>query len=527
MMVRCFPKRRNGRCIAACSEMEGFKRMTATIIASESRFEVEARNQTVLDAIQEAGIDFSAPCGGNGTCGKCQVLIHDGEGLHYLLACQTDLEDGMEVHVESQQPMTIQVSGSTVEYPGRSDAAGYGLATDIGTTTMVSRLHDLKSGSLIASSSRVNPQVVYGADVIARITACMEGHLEDMTDLVRNALDEMADDLCREAGIKRREITDIALVGNTVIEHLAARLSPITIGVSPFEPLSYFGDSVPFEPVGKQAYFAPALSGYIGGDITAGILSCRIHEAEGMHVFLDLGTNGELAIGNKDRMTCCATAAGPVFEGANVFFGMPARTGAISSVSFNGASLDLAVIGDAQPVGICGTGLIEAIALMVEQEVIDESGRILYHDELDEFWHPFVGKTAEGTVFYLTADHSVYITQADVRNVQLAKAAICAGILTLLDSHDMGTDDIDALLVAGGFGSFLNIEAAARIGLFPEELLDRASSVGNAAVEGASLLLTSDEARAEVSDIAQSAEYIELSTCAAFNSFYMECMAFE
>lgn len=501
--------------------------MSATIFITDQHYDVDASGQSVLDAIQSCGIDFSAPCGGNGTCGKCQVLVHDSEGMHYLLACQTKLEDDMEIHIESQKPMTIQLSGEEVEYPGRIDLDGYGIAIDIGTTTMVCRLHDLSSGALVGASARVNPQVVYGGDVIARITACMEGHLDDLCDLLRNALDEMIDFLCAEAGIKRSEIHDVAIVANTVIEHLAARLSPVTIGVSPFEPLSYFGDTIPLKPVAKAAYFAPALSGYIGGDITAGILAAGFHTSDTMHVFLDLGTNGELAIGSKDKMTCCATAAGPVFEGANIYFGMPARDGAISGVTFDGSHVDITVIGDEKPVGICGTGLVEAIACMLEQGIIDESGRILEDDELDEHLHSFVGTHDGSPVFYLTEDKSVFITQADVRNLQLAKAAICAGIYTLMDAHDLSCDDIGAVLVAGGFGSYLNIEAAARIGLFPPELLDRARSVGNTAIEGASMLLTSLECRTEIDEIATASEYIELSTCSAFNTFYMECMAFE
>lgn len=501
--------------------------MAATILVSDKSFEVQVTGQTVLDAIQSGGIDFSAPCGGNGTCGKCQVLIHDSEGMHYSLACNTKLEDDMTIHIESQQPMTIAISGEGSEYYARTDIDGYGVAIDIGTTTVVCRLHDLADGKIVASAARVNPQVVYGGDVIARITACMEGHLDDLTDLLRNALDEMVDYLCKEAKITRSDIKDMAVVANTVVEHLAARLSPISIGAAPFDPLSFFGEEIPFEPVAKKAYFAPALSGYIGGDITAGILAAGIHKAEKMQVFLDLGTNGELAIGSKDKMTCCATAAGPVFEGANIYFGMPARKGAISSVSFDGKEVSISVIGDEKPVGICGTGLVEAIAEMIKAGIIDESGRILDDDELDEHLIPFVGEHNDSPVFYLTEDKSIFITQADVRNLQLAKAAICAGILTLLDSHGLTTDTIESILVAGGFGSYLNIEAAATIGLFPQELLDRARSVGNTAIEGASILLTSLDARKEVAEIADASEYIELSTCAQFNMFYMECMAFE
>lgn len=489
-------------------------------------FDIEVQGQTILDAIQSSGIDFAAPCGGAGTCKKCQVLVKGREGLQYKLACRTKLERGMVVHVESQQAMTITVSSKdSLSFSGTGEE-GYGLAVDMGTTTIVCRLHELSSGAIISSAARVNPQIVYGSDVIARITSCMEGHLDELAVLLRNALEEMTDYLCKEARIDRTQIKDMAVVGNTVIEHLAAGLSPVTIGVSPFKPLSFFGSYIPFLPLIDQAYFAPALSGYIGGDITAGLLASNIHESEELQIFLDLGTNGELALGSKKGILSCATAAGPVFEGANIHFGMPARNGAISRVCFDGETLEASVIGDGKAIGICGTGLIEAVAAMLATGVIDETGRILDFDELDEKLVPFVGYYNNAPVFYLTEDASLFITQADIRNLQLAKAAICAGILTLIDAGGFSFDDIGALLVAGGFGDYLDIEAAASIGLFPKEFLGRARSVGNTAIEGASMLLTSPEAREDVESIAATSTYIELSTSSRFNMLYMDQMGF-
>lgn len=506
--------------------------MAAIIHALGRQFEVEMVEQTILEVLQALEIDVSAPCGGRGTCKKCQVLVRDSTGLHYVLACQTPLEEAMEVFIEDRKPMVIQHEGEGLrgfdfgDYM-LDDRSGYGIAVDIGTTTMVARLHEVSSGALLAVESRVNPQVVYGSDVIARITASMEGKLDAMTDLVRGALDEMVDDLCAEIGINRTEVVDVALVGNTVIQHLVARLSPDQIGVSPFEPLSYFGESRELEPVNKQSYFAPVLSGYIGGDVTAGILACGMDRTDHKQVYLDLGTNGELAVGNRDRLICCATAAGPVFEGANVRCGMTAQPGAISEVRFKDGELEVSVIGDIEPVGVCGTGLIEAVAGMLEAGVVDETGRLLDEDESDPKWISYLAEVDNEHVFYLDPGRTVFIAQKDIRNLQLAKAAICAGIYTLLEAHGLKIDEVDDLLVAGGFGSFLNIDAAAAVGLFPQELRDRAKSVGNMAAEGASLLLLSQEARARIQAVCAESEYIELSTHAVFNTFYMDCMAFE
>ncbi len=498
--------------------------MTATILTPTAKFEVAVCGQTILEAIQTCGIDFPAPCGGAGTCGKCQVFLQDCEGLRYVLACKTVLAEGAEVRLDSNKELAVKEQGAVAAYRSFDARTGYGLAIDIGTTTMVCRLHDLETGALLASRGKVNPQVVFGADVITRIKASMEGRLDDMCDLVRSSLDALVDELCLQAGIHREEIAETVVVGNTVVEHLAAGLAPDSIGVAPYQPLSLFGVHLPFEPVSQEAYFSPAISGYVGGDIAAGLLSTRMSEGDGLRLYLDLGTNGELAIGNKDRITCCATAAGPVFEGAGIHFGLAAQPGAISAVSLHANTLELETLGGEPPVGICGSGLIDAIALMLEAGVIDETGRLLGADEVGPAWRPFIAKGERGNRFFLDADRSIYITQGDVRNVQLAKAAICAGILTLFDRYRVAPDDVDGLLIAGGFGSFLDIESAARIGLFPSSLLPQARSVGNMAAEGASEMLLSCQARETAQAIASASEYIELSTSVAFSKYYIECM---
>ena len=302
-------------------------------------------------------------------------------------------------------------------------------------------------------------------------------------------------------------------------------LPPDTIGVNPFTPLSLFGDVREVDGL-APCYFARCIAGYVGGDITAGMLACGIDEG-GTRLFLDLGTNGEMALAAGGRIKCCATAAGPVFEGANIRFGMPASPGAISKVAYEDGEIVAKVVGDVAPIGICGTGIVDAVALLVRLGVVDDTGYLLGSDELDGSLAALAGREDDRNVFYLTADRSIFITQDDVRNLQLAKAAVCAGIYTMMKDAGVSVEDIDTLEIAGGFGAYLDLESAAAIGLFPKELLARASSVGNTSGEGATAMLVSSAARAREAEIAGMCDYLELSTSAEFNEFYIEMMEFE
>lgn len=502
--------------------------MAAHINVDGKTFPLDTSKKTVLEAIQDAGIDFAAPCGGRGTCKKCAVWVRDERGLRSELACQIAPTGNMVVQVERAKPMTISETGLTSAFTANVSDSGYGIAIDVGTTTVVVRLIEMASGTCIATTSRPNPQIVFGSDVIARISASVAGSLDAMTKLIDSALAEMVKMLCAQCKVDSADIVGATLAGNTVMESIAAGVSPDPIGVNPFIPLSYFGDYRDIPGVHERTYFVECMSGYVGGDITADIVATRLTESPRLRLMLDLGTNGEMALGNKDRLITCATAAGPVFEGANITFGMPARIGAINRVEFDGNDIVLNVIGDAVPFGICGTGIIDATAILLEAGIVDETGYMSPADELDddvpEALAARVVEGAKGAAFKL-ADN-IYLTQGDIRNVQLAKAAVSGGVLTLADIYGVTLDQIDELVIAGGFGSFLNIDAAARIGLFPAELKHVAKSIGNTAIEGAMALLINVEAREQERRIAEMAEYIELSTELRFNQYYVDCMMF-
>ena len=482
--------------------------------------------QTLLEILREAGYEVSAPCGGNGTCGKCTVYIA-GEAH---LACQTEAADGMVVELPHTAELEVAL-GSDAVFACDSGLQGYGVAVDIGTTTVACHLVNLENGKTVAVAGEGNAQRSYGADVISRIQASVEGRLGEMAEVIRKQLGEMMETLCREAKVSPAEVHFMTVAANTTMCHILAGLKPDTIGVAPFTPLSLFGDDYDAKawglPFDGRVYLAPSVSGYVGGDITADLLAVDMDKASKPVLLIDVGTNGEMALGCGDKFVCCSTAAGPAFEGAQIRFGMTAAEGAISSVEYHDGSLECKVIGGVEAKGICGSGLIDAIAVMLEVGALDETGRVLDVDEDDDIPEealPFLTLLDDEPAFRLT--EQVYVTQSDVRKVQLGKGAIAAGIQVLIDTSDVNYDDIGALLLAGGFGSFIRPASAARIGLIPAELLGVTKAVGNTAAVGAKMALVSAEARERLDKLQKAMDYQELSGLAAFNTAYMEKMMF-
>ncbi len=552
--------------------------------------------QTILDALLEAGIAIAAVCGGHGTCGRCLVQVGQGADAPWHLACEERVRDGMYVRVPERAPMVVQERGAAfsgnfeltpfepIALSGEAESAvagaaasaheaasadvptsdvsptsgdasafaseqlpAFGLAVDVGTTTVVAHLHNLHTGARLATAGCVNPQGSFGADVISRISASMDGKLALMTQRIVEAVCAMKGQLCARAGVDPALCSVSAVAGNTVMEHIFVGLLPDSIGVSPFEPLSLFGDVRKIEGLGPT-YMVPAVAGYVGGDIVAGLLACGYgrdaaegapHEGQdgapaqatnskpSTRLFLDLGTNGEMALSHNGEIACCATAAGPVFEGAGIACGTPATPGAISHVRISNGEVAITTVGDEPATSICGTGVVDAVAALLNCGVIDETGLLLEDDEVEEAYAARLGERDGFNVFYLTEDQSVYITQKDVRNVQLAKAAVAGGVHTLMAHFGIQASDIEAVEIAGGFGAFIDVASAARIGLFPPQLKDRATSVGNASAEGASAMLLSAAARDFAGNLARKCRYIELSTSQEFNQFYVEQMAFE
>ncbi|MDR0500860.1 MAG: ASKHA domain-containing protein [Coriobacteriales bacterium] len=530
-----------------------------TIYSEQKKHEVEFNvEKTVLECIQSLGLTFHAPCGGKGNCKKCSVDVEyignfeanttgkphgipeaNATGKPHgiseanatvtqttFLACQVMAKDGMIVFLrkEDNDAMSIDVEGTKTLWTPTPDATGLGIAFDLGTTTLAARLIDMRNGNILAQSARVNPQTVFGADVISRIDASMTGKLPEMTACIREALIGLIDELLQQHESESRaflEINKIVLAGNTVMQHIFCSMPPDSIGVAPFTPLSLFGDNHTINELPVPLFMAPCIGSYVGGDISCGMLVSQMDDtSSGTGILVDLGTNGELALCHNGRIICCATAAGPVFEGANIRYGMPALPGAINAVFHENGRLRLETIANASASGFCGTGIIDIVAHLVNMGIVDETGM------MSSSGFDGLGLLDGHPAFYPLPNSDICITQEDIRNLQLGKSAIMAGIRVLLEAANVTVDEIRFLHIAGGFGKKLNLKSAARIGLFPIELLDRASAIGNSCIEGASAALVSTEAMQRLLAIPKQCEYIELSTSASFNMHFMQEMMF-
>lgn len=483
-----------------------------------------AERESLLSALRRAGYsDFQAPCGGQGKCARCLVTVDGAPAL----ACRTYPERECTVQLPEQGAERVITKGAG-DIPPFGE--GLGLAVDIGTTTVAAYLYDGATGKLLGGLGERNAQRPYGADVISRISCCGQGKLPELREAVREQLSQMAEKLCRQCGRETAEIKTAAIAGNTVMEHIFAGLSPVSIGAAPFTPLSLFGEAVPACEVlpnlseEAEVYLCPALSGYVGGDITAGLLSSGAYEHEGVCLLLDIGTNGEMALGGRNGFVTCAAAAGPAFEGAEMDCGMPAQTGAVNSVKFENGHLKFTVIGEGEAVGICGSGLVSAAAALLRSGVVDQTGRMRAPDEAPTEFCENLRREENGELrFYLT--DRVYISAVDIRQFQLAKSAIRAGLETLLARAGVTAEAVDTVFLAGGFGEYLPLDSAVETGLLPGEFRGRIRHAGNTAGAGAALALLTEN-RALLRETAEMCEYFELSGSAEFSEKFMEHIFF-
>ncbi len=428
--------------------------------------------------------------------------------------------------------------------PGDTTGALYGAAVDIGTTTIASYLVDLRSAKRLCVNSLLNPQKIYGADVISRIKHTMDSAegLEQLHSQIVNAINASVSVMCSQARISPDNIYAITLVGNTTMLHLLLKVDPRYIASAPFTPaftatvkLRAQELGISINPDGLVCVL-PTVSAYIGADTVGAVLSTGMHTQADTSLLIDIGTNGEIVLGNRDRLYACSSAAGPAFEGANIRNGMGSIAGAISTVSLR-QGLSCTTIGDMRPIGICGTGVVDALAQLLEVGIVDETGRI------DMEWKPKVpGQAAlaerlsavDGMNAFIMCNkeetpicREIAITQKDIRELQNAKAAIAAGINVLVKKAGISFNDIKTVYLAGGFGSYINIESALKIGLIPSALEGKIQTVGNAAGQGAIETLINSDSLKTAEEISRRIKYIELSASKDFNDYYVECMMFE
>jgi uncharacterized 2Fe-2S/4Fe-4S cluster protein (DUF4445 family) len=407
-----------------------------------------------------------------------------------------------------------------------------GLAVDIGTTTVVVKLIDMKTANVLATAAALNPQTQFGDDVISRITyAQTEEKLIELNKLIVNCLNDLIADCCATANAKTGDIYETCIVGNTTMHHIFLRLPITQLGCAPYKAFSvdardsHPGDAgLKINPAGNVHTLAN-IAGFVGADTTAVALATALDSADEMSLAIDIGTNGEVVLGTKDKLYAVSCAAGPAFEGAKVTCGGRAAQGAIEAVILADNDIDLDVVGGGRPVSICGSGLIDAVAVLLESGVIDSSGRFAKTSKLKSR----ITEINHQPAFVLAYDNdkpAVYLTQKDIREVQLAKAAIRAGIRLLQNRLSITDADIKKIYLAGAFGNYIRRESALRIGLLPNVAIDRIQSVGNAASSGAQMALVSSRWRKMAADLAAKIEYIEIAHDPLFQSTFADSMQF-
>ncbi|MGD0900259.1 MAG: ASKHA domain-containing protein [Thermoguttaceae bacterium] len=588
----------------------------------------------LAEAAAEAGLVLEVPCGGEGKCGKCRVVVFEGAGeptavetalfsadeirAGCRLACQTPVHGPMAVlvpqasRVGAGHPILVESSaaveaggcpvvskryvelpvpvrgddepdlvrlekatgpfqaeldllgelprrlreagfrgtavladGHLLDFePGNTEWEAYGAAVDLGTTTLVAALLDLGTGRQVAVASRLNPQTRFGDDVLARILHATDrpGGLAELQQAVVAAIDEMIGELCREVQTDRRRVYSVTIAGNTTMQQLLCGIDPKSLGEVPFVPAMGRGLAMPARQIGLtlhprgRAYVLPVIGGFVGGDTVAGILATGLADCEKPTAFIDIGTNGEIALVAGGKLTAASTAAGPAFEGARISQGMRAAAGAVEKVQVDGR-LSIEVIGNVPPLGLCGSALIDAVAELLRHGILTPQGRLQQPGDLPPGVPPDLVRRiipAGRHLGFVLADaeeaaggRPVVLTQQDVRELQLAAGAIRAGLGILLRQAGLRPEDLDQILIGGGFGNFIRRRNAQRIGLLPPGIEHcRIRFQGNTSLAGARLVALSLSARGQAEQLAARTEHVDLSFDPNFHAAFAEAMIF-
>jgi uncharacterized 2Fe-2S/4Fe-4S cluster protein (DUF4445 family) len=507
---------------------------------------------TIMEAAGQAGIILNTFCGGSGTCKKCLVKL-EPSGPE-VLACQHRikrdltvtipedsrffehklLEHGIETEIEKSAAIYEKYLGTT------SSDKIFGIAVDIGTTSVVAKLIKMSDGQCIATEAALNPQSKYGDDVISRIAyAHNDKNLSELNRVITDCINDLVTQLCSKTSVAANSIYEMCVVGNTTMNHIFLELPVSQLGHAPYKAFSLESHDLPagklriaMNPAGN-VYTVENIAGFVGSDTTAVALAVDIDSAEEMTLVVDIGTNGEIVLGTKDKLYAASCAAGPALEGARITCGSRAAEGAIEAVVVNEGDIDLDVIGNCPARSICGSGLIDAVAVLLDLGIIDLTGRFIGPAKLDEKVPPAIlSRITEEDgepAFVLSEDNNgykVFLTQKDIRETQLAKAAIRAGIKLLQKRIGLVGDDIKHILLAGAFGNYIRKESALRIGLLPKVPLERIVFVGNAASSGARMALVSQHYRDKSRELAKKIEYVEIAHESEFQDVFADSILF-
>lgn len=525
-----------------------------------------AQQESLMDALLRENYYISAVCGGKGRCGKCKICVLKGHAAittedgkffseeelaqGWRLSCMLyptedltiafDLKDELEFDVvsaydaegypgnaQSLSGNMLQVEENSICENCRVDTAkvagrgNYEIAIDIGTTTLAFQLLDKSDRRIVNTVTAINNQRKYGADVVSRMQASIDGKKDELQQSIRKDLQSGISKLLEECDVKLEQIARIAIGCNTTMGHLLLGYACDSLGVYPFTPVNIELVRRSMQEIigmdgGAEVMVLPGISTYVGGDIVAGLYSCDFDKKDEVCLLVDLGTNGEMALGNREKILVTSTAAGPAFEGGNISWGMGSVAGAICSVRLEDGKAQVQTIREKAPVGICGTGVIEAIAELLREELVDGTGLLDEEYFVDGF--P-LAQTPDG--------ETIVLTQKDIRELQLAKAAVRAGVETLLLRYGITKKQVKKIYLAGGFGYRLDTEKAIDIGMLPEEFADRIQAVGNSCLAGVVKYLQEERAEEAMQRLVQISEEINLSNDKDFNENYMEAMMFD
>jgi uncharacterized 2Fe-2S/4Fe-4S cluster protein (DUF4445 family) len=509
---------------------------------------------TIIEAAGQAGIILNTVCGGRGTCKKCVVYLEPD--ARKVLACQYRINSDLTVTIPNESrffEQRIVTEGietrSLIQpdiykryLPEGSTALLFGLAVDLGTTTIVARLIDLADGRRLATQAALNPQTRFGDDVVSRIAYARTGkEFAELRQAVIDCINDLIEKLCRQAAIDENDIYEMCLVGNTTMSHIFLGLPIAQLGQAPYHAYSLDAHDMPPGKLGIRInpsgniHTVENIAGFVGSDTTAVALAADIDSAEEMTLIVDIGTNGEIVLGTKDKLYAASCAAGPALEGARITCGSRAAEGAIEAVVMNENDIDLDIIGDAPPRSICGSGLIDAVAVMLELGIIDSTGRFTNpetsKDKLPQTILSRIVKLDGEPAFILAPasndnDRPVFLSQKDIRQMQLAKGAIRTGIILLQKKLDLKGPDIEHVLLAGAFGNYIRKESALRIGLLPAVEVGKIRFIGNAAASGAQMILLSRHCRDKAHELAKQIEYIEIAHEPDFQDVFADSMLF-
>ena len=537
---------------------------------------------TMLQAARDLGVDINSICGGAGSCGKCIVKIVQGTenvsdptleeadllggdrlGEGYRLACRSEImgdvvilvpresrrgaqrlqSEGLDTPVTLDPQIRKQTTGETTQIlygdtvietlPSR-DAPIHGFAVDVGTTKLAGYLMDLATGEVLSVETAMNPQIPYGEDIMTRLTYALGGgdQRETLHRSLVEGIQQLLSDACEKVDTDPRDVYELVFVGNTAMQHFLLDLDPRPLARSPFMPKDVGHrdlDSAPFNlgnPKGK-IHVLPLIAGFVGADCVASILATGVHRSDELCFLIDIGTNTEIVVGDKDRMVACSCASGPAFEGAHIKHGMRAASGAIEGVWIDPDTLEpsLTTIDDAEPVGICGSGLIDALSEMLKAGIVDTSGKIR-----GEIENPRIRRSGNVSEYVLAwkreygVGNDIVVTQLDVRELQKGKAAMFSGAQMALSRLGVKPSEITHIYMAGAFGTYINRESAVNVGMIPEFNTLDIQQVGNAAGTGARMALLSRGVREEARTISRRVEYIELATITEYNQAFMDAL---